>query len=154
MTLSENPGALKQFRSIPWKFQQTFMTPLKNLQNFVATIVSANPSLDAGCLTIEQVVFEPKHLIGLLTRYSFPPRYGHGLSLTAAGQQEVEDLLHAALSDWVDFIFLPEPQVFAIYADHDEYTTFYSQNRSNLDRITEALANKGFKAITGYERQL
>jgi len=154
MMLSETPGALKNFRRTPWKFQQTFQTPLKNLQRFVATIVSPSHNFTAGCLTIEQVVFEPKHLISLLTDYSISPRYGHDLSLTAVGQEEVEALLQAALSDWVDFIFIPQPKPFVIYADHDEYTTFYAHTCSNLNRVAEALSGQGFKTISGYERQL
>jgi hypothetical protein len=30
-----------------------------------------------------------------------------------------------------------------IYADHDEYTTFYANTRSNLNRVVEALVAQG-----------
>src|SRR5258708_38996659 len=86
MTLSENPGALKKFRRTPWKFQQTFQTPLKNLQAFGLTIVTSGEPLKSGCLTIEQVVFDPEHLIALLTSNAIPPRYERGMSLSAIGQ--------------------------------------------------------------------
>jgi hypothetical protein len=42
MTISEALHALKIFRKRPWKFQQTFLTPMQSLQSFVAAIVSAN----------------------------------------------------------------------------------------------------------------
>lgn len=154
MTLSDATGALRKFRRTPWKFQQTFLTPMQRLQSYVTVIVSANQQMKSGCLTIEQAVFEPTHLIKLLASYSLPPRYGCGLSLTAAGQQEVEMLLLAIFSDWIDFIFVPEPKSFAIYADHDEYTTFFAHKRSNLNRVVKALADDGFKMIPDYERHL
>jgi hypothetical protein len=153
MTFSENPSALKKFRRTAWKFQQTFQTPLKNLEPFVSTIISAGEQWKSGSLTIEQAVFDPNELIALLNRNSLPPRYEYGVSLTALGQQEVEALLSAALAGWIDFIFVPEPKSFAIYADHDEFTTFYAHTRSNLNRVTKALIGKGFQPVLGYERE-
>ena len=82
-----------------------------------------------------------------------PPRYECGVSFTATGQEEVRLLLHAIFSDWVDFIFVPEPKSFAIYADHDEYTTFFAHTRSNLNRVVNALSD-GFKTVPEYERRL
>jgi hypothetical protein len=153
MKLSDTPSALKQLRKASWNFQQTFKTPLKKLDTFVSSIVSTGASQTA-CITVEQAVFEPKHLIDLLTRYSLPPRYGKGVSVTATGQREIEELLKAAFADWVDFLFIPAPKPFAIYADHDEYTTFYANTRSNLSRITEALSSQGFEEIAEYTRRL
>jgi len=76
------------------------------------------------------------------------------ISLTAAGRREIETLLHAIFSDWVDFIFVPEPRSFAIYADHDEYTTFFAHTRSNLNQVVTTLVDKGFKTVPGYDRRL
>jgi hypothetical protein len=154
MTLSENPGALKKFRRTAWKFLQTFQTPLKNLPAFMSTIVRAREPWKTGCLTIERAVFEPRHLIALLAKNSIPARYERGVSLTAAGQEEIEALLCAVLGDWIDFIFVRDPKSFAIYADHDEYTTFYARTRSNLNRVTETLMHEGFQTVPDYERQL
>jgi hypothetical protein len=153
MTVTDAPGALKKFRRTPWKFQQTYLTPLQHLQSFVAAIVSVNQEMKSACLTIEQAVFEPTHLVKLLASYSMPPRYECGVSFTATGQEEVRLLLHAIFSDWVDFIFVPEPKSFAIYADHDEYTTFFAHTRSNLNRVVSALSD-GFKIVPEYERRL
>ena len=153
MTLSEAPGAVKQFRKKAWRFQQTFQTPLKNLQAFVKTIVSER-GFDGGCLTVDQGVFEPKHLISLLSSYSIASPCGRDTSVTAHDHQEVVLLLEAALSDWLDFIFVPEPKPFVIFADHDEYTTFFANTRSNLNRVTIDLSTQGFKAVEGYERRL
>jgi len=152
MTLSEAPGYIKKFHKTPWKFQETFETPLKNLKPFVRTIVSASQPLQLGSLTIDQWIFEPKHLIDLLTIYSLPLRYTHEVCLTATGELEVEILLQAALSDWIDFIFAPSPKSFAIYADHDEFTTFFAHSRSNLNRVVKPMVEQGFRIIEGYQR--
>lgn len=154
MTFSDTPGALKKFRRTPWKFQQTYLTPLKHLHSFVAAIMSVNQEMKSGCFTIEQAVFEPTHLIKVLADHSIPPRYECGVSFTATGQKETQLLLHAILSDWIDFIFVPEPKTFAIYADHDEYTTFFAHTRSNLNRVVKALTDDGFKIVADYERHL
>ena len=144
---------LDQFCKNPWEFQQTFETPLKNLQSFVSTILLSDEPLRGGNLTIDRVVFEPRDLNAMLARYSIPPRCERGLRLTAVGPHETEELLRVVLSEWIDFLFVPDPRFFAIYADHDEYTTFYADNRASLERIVKALSNGGFKAKPEYQRR-
>ena len=153
MKFSDAPGALKKFRRTPWKFQQTYLTPLKHLPSFVARILSVNQEMKSGCFTVEQAVFEPTHLIKLLADHSIPPRYESGVTFMAEGQTETQLLLHAMLSDWIDFVFLPEPKSFAIYADYDEYTTFFAHSRSNLNRIVQALSGE-FKMVSDYARRM
>ena len=143
MQLFDAASALKQIRKTPWKFQQTFKTPLNNLDPFVAAILST-ASLETACITIEQAVFEPKHWIDLLTRYSLPPRYGKGVSVTAVGRQEVEELLHTAFTEWFDFLFVPTPKPFVIYAN----------TRSNLNRVVGTLSAQGFEEIADYRLEL
>jgi len=154
MKLSQSEGFLKRFRRTPWRFQQTFHTPLKDLRPFVGTIASALDPLRGGCVTIDDAVFEPRHLISLLAEHSLPAGYGHEWSLTAEDKPETEALLEAALGDWVDFVFIPVPKPFVIYADHDEYTTFYANTKSNLNRVAQALSAAGFEKVPDYERQL
>jgi hypothetical protein len=153
MTLSETPGALKKFRRTTWRFQQTFGTPLKNLQPFVATIITAHEPFERASLTIDGVIFEPKHLLDVLAKHSLPRRYRRHISVTAAGRGEIQELLEAVLSDWIDFIFVPEPKPFVIYADHDEYTTFYANTKLNLNRVVHELRRQGFEIIPDYERK-
>jgi hypothetical protein len=152
MILSTTAGALKKFRRTPWRLQHTFQTPLKSLRPFVSTIVSAKEPLRAGSVTLDQVVFEPKNWMSLLAKHSLPPEYGRESTVTAGSTDEVEQLLEAALSDWLDFLFRPTPKPFVIYADHDEFTTFYANTKSNLNGVVEALSQKGFKLVTGFER--
>lgn len=153
MTLSEATGEVERFRKSPWKFQQTFRTPLNDLPRFVAAILSAFP-LQKGSLVIEQVVFEPKHLLDLLASRSIPAQQCQNVIVTAVNDEEVAALLEAALGDWVDFLFAPIPDPFAIYADHDEYTTFFANSGANLNRMTAALNSAGFKMVPDYTRSL
>jgi len=154
VTSSETAGALKRFRRTPWRFQATFHTPLRDLSNFVATILLTNESIQEACLTSDRIVFEPKKVNALLEANSLPDLQKHDWSVTANGRREITDLLEAALEDWIDFIFVPTPKPFVIYADHDEYTTFYANTKSNLNLIAEALAARGYKQVENYLRTL
>lgn len=115
--------------------------------------MSAYESLEQASAIVDQVVFEPKHLLELLDKHSLPPQYIAGSCYTAIGSSEAKELLQAALSDWVDFLFLPTPKPFVIYADHDEYITFYANTKSNLNRVVQPLAAKKFTAIPNYSRR-
>lgn len=150
MLCSENPLNLKPLRRTPPPFQQTFETPLKALESFVGIIVSAG-RVDGGSFFIDKEVFEPVNLTKCLRRYSISSDRRH-CTLIATSRSEAEALLQAALSDWLDFVFIPEPHSFLIYADHDEYTTFFAHRRSNLNRVARALLEGGFAAVQ-YTRQ-
>lgn len=151
MKVSDASGAMKQLRKLSWTFQQTFKTPVRSLAPFASTMLSAG-SLQDAFVTIEQVVFEPEHLISMLAAYSLTARIRKGTTITASGLKEVDQLLQATFSDSVDFLFVPRPKSFVIYADHDEYATFYANTRSNLNRIVLALSAKGFEQVANYTR--
>ncbi len=154
MTFTINPGAIKKFRRTAWEFQQTFRTPLKNLPPFVSTILSALEPLDSASLTIDGAVFEPKNLLALMSRHSLPPEHGHDCCVSATGREQAAELLEAALGDWMDFLFVPAPKPFVLYADHDEYTTFLASRKSNLNGVIHALTAAGFEPVANYERKL
>jgi hypothetical protein len=61
-------------------------------------------------------------------------------------------LLQAALGDWVDFVSVPSPEVLARYADHDEYTTFYSRDDATLKNVVSGLQKSGFEAVLDYTK--
>ncbi len=152
MTSAQTPGAVKRFRTTSWTFQQTFATPLKNLRPFAQSIVGALERFQAAQLTIDQVVFEPRHLVDLMRAHSLPIDYAHDRTLSAASRQEAELLLESTLSDWIDFVFIPTPRQFVIYADHDEYTTFFANRKRNVNRVAEALLARGFRRVPHYVR--
>jgi hypothetical protein len=149
--LSERPEEIRRFRVNPWPFQQTFKTPLKDLNRFVTTFL-APFSLEKGSMSTDEVVFEPKDLVRLLANNSLSVQDQYHLTIQAEGQQAVADLLQAALGDWVDFVFVPSPEVLAIYGDHDEYTTFYTRDDPTLKNVASSLGKSGFEVVLNYTR--
>ena len=74
MILSITSGSLKRLRRVPWRFQQTFRTPLRNLQPFASTTHnSGREQIQGATVTIDSVVFEPKNLNALLASQCLPP---------------------------------------------------------------------------------
>ena len=144
--LSKKPEEIERFRAAPWPFQRTFKTPLKGLNRFVA-ILLAPFFLEKGSLSSDEVVFEPENLFHLMTINSVQVENYWELNLTVEGQREIAVLLEAALGDWVDFVFVPTPELFAIYADHDEYVTFYAPNQPNLLSLVSDLERAGFEIV-------
>lgn len=153
MLVSQNNGAMKKFRRTPWRFQQTFVTPLKELPAFTAAIVGSVPDLTAATVVIDQVVFPAKALDALLSQRQLSLELLCDASITAEMAEEVQSLLVAAFSDWVDFLFTPSPKPFVIYADHDEYATFFASSRSHLNAVATALVAGGFKSVENYTRK-
>jgi hypothetical protein len=151
MNVSIKPGAIKKFRRTPWRFQETFQTPLKDLDRFVATILSADESIKQGVVVVDQYAFEPRNLKALIANPE--QTLAHDWSVSAVGRDEVQKLLRTTLEDWIDFVFIPSPKPFVIYGDHDEYATFYANTKSNLNRITAILSEKGFIHIENWERR-
>ncbi len=154
MTAPESQSCfLEEFQVAPWGLQQTFRTPLQNLQPFVRTILRARDQVERGCLIIDKIIFEPKHLAVVAANRSLRGALTHGSSLTFAAKREAETILEAAFADWIDFLFVPAPALFVIYADHDEYATFYARTRSDLELVVQALCASSFERVPGYERR-
>jgi len=154
MTITHTPGVLSKFGRTPWGLQTTFGTPLENLESFVSTILPDEGEFEKGSATIDEIVFEPRTLNALLAGDPALSQLSRDWSIHAEGKEHVRELLQSVLSDWIDFLFVPTPKPFVIYADHDEFTTFYASTRSNLNRVVQPLLSKGFKQIPDYQREL
>ena len=150
--LQQRPEEIQRFRNAPWPFQRTFKTPLKDLNRFVSSFL-APFSLDNGVLSTDEVVFEPKNLLRELASGSGQSNDWYEFIIRADGQTEIARLLEAALGDWVDFVFVPTPELFAIYADHDEFTTLYSDDESRLINLASALEEAGVEPVAAYVRE-
>jgi len=139
------------FVNIP-EFQRTFATPLKDLRPFVLGMLSLVPAADAA-VQIEQIVFDPVNLIGFLKTQGVVSTEGelHSVCISATSDQAA-NLLIATLSDWIDFWFVRQTDEFRIFADHDEYTTIYSNNLQTVAEIGSLLKSKGFREIDGWLR--
>lgn len=105
-----------------------------------------------GALATHQIVFEPKNLLNLTANRSIGVENTWLFACEAEGMQSIVESLEAGLGDWVDFCFVPTPASFAIYADHHEYTTFYTQEKSQITTIASRLENAGFSHVANYMR--
>jgi len=148
--LSEPAEELQRFRLSPWHFKQTFVTPLKDLKRFVSVILTPY-SLERAVLTTDEVVFEPHGVLDLLAAHSIKLENCYRFTVQAE-EAGIADLLEAVFGNWIDFLFVPTPQDFVIYADHDEYTTFYLPTSALLTEFSGMLKGAGFKAVPNYVR--
>jgi hypothetical protein len=133
--------------------QRTFRTPLDRLESFVSSLLQGDPPFISASLIVQQVVFTPTRLDQLLSRYDLPVDHSKSRAIVAETARETTALLNAALAEWVDFYFLPVPQRFILYADHDEYTTVYAGAEATLLQMAEALTGAGFSEVSGYLRK-
>jgi hypothetical protein len=153
-TLSHTPGTFKRFSKKVWTFQRTFETPLSSLEPFVSAIVSGLAPTTKGTIVIDGYVFEPKNLWKFLSALPQSRNLTHDWSIEATNRESAKKLLIATFQDWIDFVFVPTPQPFTFYADHDEYTTFYAMTKSNLNRAVQPLLTQGFVEVKGFKRSL
>ena len=134
----------------PFPFQQTFVTPLQNLSLFVPTLLSTFDFQELA-IKIETVVFEPDELIAFLAHYGIDKReepWLDGETFIAENKVEAAKLLEATLADWIDFAAMPSPEeTFAIYADHDEYITVFTQSEVLLNTFRESMKKFHFKEV-------
>jgi hypothetical protein len=151
MKLSPDPLSMKLLLRAQPKFQQTFWTPGPQGAKLAKTIVSAG-GLEAAQLGIRLALGDSPNIKILLEQHSLRPANVNRLAIQADGPEEVEALLRATFTDSTDFLFIPQPKPFVVYADHDEYTTFYSHTRSNLNLVVHAVAREGFKTVEGFAR--
>jgi len=154
MLVSLQNGVIKKFQRTPWRFQQTFRTPFRSLPSFCAAIPGSLDQPEFGAIFIDSVVKRSANLEALLFQHRLPNALRHDSSISAETNAELQSLLTAALGDWVDFLFVPSPKPFVLYADHDEYSTFFANSKSKLNLVRAALTGHGFTSVENYRRPL
>ena len=137
------PVAIHQFRANPWPYQKTLVTPRKDMASFLSALLAAFP-VHQGAASTDQVVFEPDNLLELLKARELPTENYWTFCAEASNTEDAAVLLDAMLNDWIDFVFVPSPESFAIYADHDEFLTLYVPTSSGLDQLVTQLEMVGF----------
>ena len=105
---------------------------------------------DGARAVIEQIVFDPEDLIAYLQTVGIKSDEGklHEATLTAESRSEAETMLEHLFGDWIDFVFLPSLNAqFAIYADHDEYTTIFCKEFEAIESIRKSAREHGYKEV-------
>jgi len=155
MRIQSAPGTLKRLRRTAGTFfQRTFETPRDRLPAFVASLLAGDSPILSASITVQAVVSPPDHLESLLASHHLALPPGADWSITAAGQQESQALLTAALGDAVDFYSLPDPKRFLLFADHDEYTTLFAARKGTLSRLAGTLAAGRVAEVSDYVRRV
>lgn len=149
--LSSIPEAIRRFRADPWPHQVTLVTPRKEMESFLSALLAACP-VDEGLASTDQVVFEPDNILELLKARGLALENHWTFCIEATSTEDLAALLGAMLNDWIDFVFVPSPSSFAIYADHDEFLTLYVPDSSALDNLIARLKLAGFGFEDGYVR--
>jgi hypothetical protein len=149
--LTTMPPSIQQFRANAWPYQKSIVTPTKELTVFLEFLLLRLP-VEGGSLATDLVVFELRHVLALLDARGIPLRNKWEFFAEAQGQEDVSALLQATLRDGPDFLFVPSPARFAIYADHDEYLTLFLPTAQALDHLIHQLEAAAFTFVPDYFR--
>ena len=137
-----------------WKRQTTCHTPLSRLPWFTAALVGQLLPFDRALLVVDAVVFDdPPELVAIRKaageRRPLLVVPGHLFEDDAKGFRAA---LEVTLSGWVDFRVLFSPTSHALWADHDEYTTFFSKSPGKVADVRRMMEAGGVK-LPEYERK-
>jgi hypothetical protein len=124
-----------------WKRQITCVTPLDRLPWFTGTLVEQLQPFDHAILIVDEVVIPPALALDKLRATAGERRPileapGHAFDNDPAGFRTA---LEAALSAWIDLRALFSPPRNALVADHDEFTTFFSESPGKIAKVRAAL---------------
>lgn len=152
ITLSSSvTESVQQFKASPWAFEKTLVTPRADIRGFLSALVEVFP-IAQGEASTDEVVFEPRNVLELMADRELSLHEHWSFCASVSGAEDVQELLAAMLSDWIDFAFVPSPATFALYADHDDHLTIYVPTQSGLDRVVACLEAKGFSFVEDYAR--
>ncbi|HWR15624.1 MAG TPA: hypothetical protein VN577_12400 [Terriglobales bacterium] len=146
MRVRLNPGTIKKFGRTAWRYQRTYQIPAgKNVARFASAIIQALEEARDANLTVDNLVFEPEHLKTLIG--SNEMHLEHDVTIEVEGRDALIQVLEAAMKDIGDFLFVPRPKRFVLYADRNQRATFFSQSAASLNKMSEFLSNEGFQEL-------
>jgi hypothetical protein len=118
---------------------------LDRLSWFTDTLVEQLQPFDKALLIVDQIVFEvPPALERLRLAVGEQRLVREAPGCSFEGDREgFRSVLEAALSGWIDLRAIFSPASHALRADHDEYTTIFSQSPSTLADTCRKLSEAG-----------
>ena len=142
--VESTPGATKKLRQKAGGAQVTFSVNRQGASAFSTALLSGNPPCGRAALVVEETSGALYH-VGPLIAHPPLASLPRDTTITAMGREAAEALLAAALSDYVDFWFVPEPGGFVVHADDDECATVFAHRQGPVSRAGERLAGAGFR---------
>jgi hypothetical protein len=132
-----------------WREQTTCITPLKRLPWFTTELVQHLQPFDSALLIVDQVVFDVPRELEEIRRAAGGPWLvreapGHLFENDSEGLRAA---LEVVLSDWIDLRVLVSPSGNAILADHDEYTTFFSESSGKIAEVRSVFNAAGVELV-------
>lgn len=126
----------------------TFETPLKRLPWFSGVLVDHLVPFEKALLVTDVILGEPRELIRLRRAAGEERSVGEAPGHAFESQEaDLREAVEAALAGWIDFVVLFHPTRHALMADHDEWTTFFSQSPGKLAEVRRALRDGGAQEV-------
>jgi hypothetical protein len=143
------PGETKKLRRKAGDAQLTFAVTRAGAKAFASALLSGDPPCERAALVVEETSGALYHIGPLIEQ---PPLESlpRDTTITATGREAAEALLAAALSDYVDFWFVPTPGGLLVYADNDEYATVFAHRQGPVSKAGERLRAADLTEVTGY----
>jgi hypothetical protein len=138
-----------------WKYQITCLTPLKRLPWFTHFLLDELQPFDAALLIIDQVVFDvPAALVDIRSAAGEQRRIREAPGHFFENESEAfRAALETVFSDWIDFRVFFAPSHHALVADHDEFTTFFSDSADKVGDLRKKLKT-GQVQVARYRRKV
>lgn len=126
-----------------WKHQITCHTPLKRLPSFTYLLLEHLLPFNAALLIIDQIVFDVPAALADIRSAAGEQRQireapGHLFEDNSEGFRAA---LEIVFSSWIDFRVFFTPSHHALRADHDEFTTFFSDSPEKITDLRRSLKN-------------
>jgi hypothetical protein len=149
--VESTPGATKRLRKKAGGAQMTFAVTRQGAPAFAAALLSGEQPCERAELVVEGTSGALYHVGPLIAQPALEalPR---DTTIAATDGEASAALLAAALSDYVDFWFVPKPGGLLVYADNDEYATVFAHRQGAVSRAGERLRAAGIPEVDGYER--
>ena len=112
-------------------------------------LIDALRPFDAGLVVIDQVVFDVPPSLDAIRAACGEQRALHEAPahLVEGDPDRFRELLEAAFTGWIDFRAAFSPTKHALRADHDEYTTFFSESPGKIAEVRRLLEENECRVV-------
>ena len=121
---------------------------MKRLPWFTGTLLEQLLPFEGALLMVDQIVFDVPPALASIRRAAGETRAVHEAPgfLFENDHEGFRATLEAALPGWIDLRTIFMPSRHALRADHDEFTTFFSESTGKIADVRSALT-RGSVAI-------